>query len=646
MTLWGVAALPVLAGAILWLAARASSVSGGTRSRTVSGVVAVAGMAGTLALALWAAAGSAGATVAWGGGLTLSLEVTAAVRVAMVLVPAIALAVVSWAAAHESTDGLARLLSLLLAFVGAMELLVLAGDLLTLAIAWELVAAVSWALIGHRWRVAAATGAAVYAFNATRLGGLGLWVAAGASLAVTGGFGFAGLQAVAASPWGHAFAAAVLVAAAAKSAQGPFAPWLFRAMEGPSSVSALLHSSTMVAAGAWLLIRLQAPLDAVPWFGPAAVATGLLTALAGGVVAAVQPHAKRLLAASTSAQYGLMFAAVGAGFPGVALAHLVAHAAFKALLFLVAGSAITEAGSALLRDMRVGGRLPGVAAAGAVAALALAAFPPLGGAWTKEQIVAATGALSPWLAVATIGAGALSAWYAARFHLLAFGRRPDDDPRAPEPAVLASVWLLAGLSLALGALWLPAGERAARALLPGELPPGHAWELVASVASVVLAAGAAWLAYAKGLLAPAPLPDRAREVVAGWLGLPAGVRAVAVTPVRFLAAACARFDDRVVDAGLRLAAAIGRGASKLFTSVVEEGVIGLVDLLVAATRRMADRSRRSDDHGIDAVVRSIGRGIGRAGTDSRRLQTGSVPTYYDLLVAGALVLALVLALWR
>ncbi len=176
-------------------------------------------------------------------------------------------------------------------------------------------------------------------------GDLGIWFAAASALVTGGSFDFQALSAVAGGPSANWMAAGILVAAAAKSAQGPFAAWLFRAMEGPSSVSALLHSSTMVAAGAWLLLRLHEPLSAVAWFGPAAIALGLTTALTGGISAIVQPDAKRLLAASTSAQYGLMFVAVGAGYSAAGLIHLVTHAAFKALLFLAAGTAISLTGS-------------------------------------------------------------------------------------------------------------------------------------------------------------------------------------------------------------------------------------------------------------------------------------------------------------
>ena len=671
MMLWFLPVTPMVLGVLLWCCAGRLAPTPGTQ-RLLLGLVSVVGLAVTLALAVWSGSTDASATLPWGAGWALTLEVRPDVAIASVLVPMVSLAVVSWAAAHEADRGLARLIGLLLTFAGAMELLVLAADLLTLSIAWELVSVLSWALIGHRWRASENMDAAAYAFNATRFGGLGLWLAAGASLAVTGGLRLADLPLVATSPWGHWLAAGVLLAAATKSAQGPFAPWLFRAMEGPSSVSALLHSSTMVAAGAWLLIRLHEPLGSVPWFGPATIGLGLATALAGGFVAAWQGHAKRLLAASTSAQYGLMFAAVGAGFAGVGLTHLVTHAVFKSLLFLVAGTAIAAAGSEQLRDMGLGRRLPAMAGASAVGALSLAAVPPLGGAWSKEQIVAALGHEAPWLAVLAMAAGALSAWYAVRFHVLAYGRGRDDDGYRANAVERIAVWSLAALAVVLGFAWLPAGEHLVAAHVPGTLPPGKPWELALSLVTVVLTAVTAWIVHHRAVTASTRLPPSIAFHLGDWLGLPTLVRLSVITPIRSLAGACARFDDRVVDAGVRATSAAGRAFSRFATTVLETDIDGLLRsfsrgaLKAARTSRVVDdggidglirvfslgglqaarASRVVDDGGIDAAVDGMACNIGRAAGHSRRLQTGALPTYYSLLVAGAFALMLALALWR
>ncbi|BBI65522.1 hypothetical protein HSBAA_PA_1250 (plasmid) [Vreelandella sulfidaeris] len=303
---------------------------------------------------------------------------TPASAVFAIVVPLIATLIIAYSAYHESepvSEGVptrppVRLVALLTAFVGAMELLVLAEDLVTLLIAWELVGACSWALIAHEWQEGDNLRDAAWAFLVTRFGDLGLYIAAAAAFAGTGSFAFADLSQL--DGWLlDVFVAGAVLAAAAKSAQVPFSPWLFAAMSGPTPVSALLHAATMVAAGIYLVIRLHAEMAAVAWFGPVAITLGLATALAG-VVAYLQRHAKKLLAASTSAQYGLMWLAVGAGFPGVALVHFVTHAFTKAALFLAAGIAERHVGSYSLNTMRLGRLLPGIAVATMVASLALA----------------------------------------------------------------------------------------------------------------------------------------------------------------------------------------------------------------------------------------------------------------------------------
>ena len=412
MTPWLLAVVPVVAAVVAVLVPRRAT------------AIAVAALVSVVAVGIWAAATEATSIVSWGARLELTLAATSLSRVMAVLVPVIALPIVLYAAATETT-GRVRLIALLTAFVGAMELLVVANDLLTLLIGWELVGALSWALIAHEWTDVSNAQKAAHAFITTRLGDLGLYVAAGITFGATGSFAFSHI-ARADSPQLQIVAAGTVLTAAAKSAQVPFSPWLFSAMAGPTPVSALLHSSTMVAAGAYLLARLGPQLDSVTWFAPAVIAIGLTSALAGGLVAAVHRHPKRLLAASTTAQYGLMFVAIGAGSIVAAAAQLVAHAAFKSLLFLTAGTAMHVSGSDDLSDMRLGTRLPTIAAFAAIGALALAALPPLGGAWSKEQISGAAFESSALLGVAVLAAALLGAFYGLRYWLLAFGHTQDN----------------------------------------------------------------------------------------------------------------------------------------------------------------------------------------------------------------------------
>ena len=632
---WSLTLLPVLAGGLAW--AGGVRVAPERRAGVVGGGAAGALLA-TLVLAVVAATRTAADTYAVGAGIELLVDLSAPANVVAIVVPAVAAVVVAWAAAHEPPDDLPRLLGLLTVFAGAMELLVTAADLLTLTVAFELVAALSWGLIGHHWRDPVTSRAGAHAFNATRFGGLGLFLAAGAALAATGTFAFDDLATLTGTNL-HVVVAGVLVAAAAKSAQGPFAPWLFSAMAGPTPVSALLHSSTMVAAGAYVLARLHPVLDRADWFGPVTIALGLTTALAGSVVALLQPHAKKLLAASTSAQYGLMLVAVGAGYPAVAIVHLVVHAAFKAQLFLVAGIAIRAVGSESLGRMRLGSQLRVTAVLAAIASLALAAVPPLGGAYSKESIVAAAGHEATWLAVLTIAAGGLSAAYATRFQLLAFGRdRGSGTPlrqlaSAPSAVERWAVGVLAGASVLLGLLWLPPVHDAAARVLGGELASGPPWELVASLVVVAIAGYAVWTldrGQRLGSIGTAGASARAAE----WLGLATATRRTVVDPSLRLAAVLARFDDRVVDAGVRGVAVAGTRTAALLGRRVEPGVDGIVAAIATGSRALARGSVRTGERAVDGTVAAVAWVVDRGGADARRIQTGMVHHQFVVIAVG------------
>lgn len=682
MTPWLLVAAP-LAGALVVLAlARA------TRSPSHLTAIAVMALAATLAAAMWGAGHSAAAVwPLWGPRLAPELDIQGIGRIMVVLVPAIAVPVVLYTGAYARDDvALPRLLALLTAFVGLMELLVLAADFLTLLVAWELVGACSWALIGFDWRAAASPRAARDAFLTTRVGDLGLYIAAGATFASAGSLRFDALSTIGGPALG-VVAAGVLLAAAAKSGQLPFAPWLFSAMAGPTPASALLHSATMVAAGAYLLIRLSPLLAAVSWLGPAVALLGLATALAGGVVASLQSELKRALAASTSAQYGLMLVAVGAGYPGAAGAHLIAHAAFKALLFLAAGSASHATGTLELDSMSRAGLMrahPRLAALAAVGALALAAIPPLGAAFSKEQIIAAAAGapFAPhWLAAGVLAAALLSAFYSGRLWLLAFGpgirRRRDvldteaqphhaTAMRLPGPELIALA-VLAVASLALGLWYLPGGDRVMARMTSGRLPDGGS---VGEVALSLLAAGTGlaaarllWRRQAPGTLG---LPPAGRDSLAAWLGLPRLARRLVVDPVVLLGRVLAIADDRAVDAGVRAAVRAGafmsraagwwgeRGVggavtavSRAFTMVArlssvadDRGLSRVVASLASWTEATARVAQTTDDRAVDGAVEGLAQEVGVLGARSRGLQTGLAHHYYLIVASGVLVIVL------
>ncbi len=632
---------------MLWLIALVPLVTGigvyatGEQRRCRLAAVAGVSLAATLLLALLAAGGGWTGAWQWNTVLQLGAVLTPLSAVVAVLVPAVALPVLLYAAAHEHRPGLGRLIALLLIFVGAMELLVIAADLLTLLIGWELVGACSWALIGHHWCDAANPRGGLYAFVMTRFGDLGLFMAAMAAFAATGSFAYAELMRLEGLPL-HLLVLGLLLSAAAKSGQVPFAPWLFRAMAGPTSVSALLHAATMVAAGAYLMARLQPVLDRVAWFAPAVIAIGLTTALAGGLVATLQVHAKKLLAASTSAHFGLMFVAVGAGYPTVAILHLVVHAGFKALLFLSAGIAGGRADDFTLTRMGYGRALPLVAALSAVGSLALAGVPLLGGGWTKEAIATAAGHTSPWLALTVILAGGLSAVYAARFQMLAFGFGQGDEPEARPPHRLETVALalLAAASLLFSVIWLPDAHGVVAAVLGTGLPESQRWELVASTLTVALGLYAGWLlARRQSTLGTAP------PAVSEWLGLPMLIDRMATRPAMAMAATAAWLDDRFVDALPRAASALGRRLSNRLS----DADTAVVDRGVRATAMLGEWGARTGslfgEMLADGLPEATARLVGASGEDMRRFQTGLSHHYYAMVAVGAVLLAGMLIVW-
>lgn len=630
--LWLLPFVPMLAALVV--------LATGSRRRVWLSAVACLALALTLVLAVLAAQGGWTGTLKWSEALRLQATLTPLSAVVAALVAAVALPVLGYAAAHEAPVGLERLVALLLLFVGAMELLVIADDLLTLLIGWEVVGACSWALIGHDWRDPDPPRSATYAFLMTRFGDLGLFLAAMTTFAATGSFAYADIARL--DGWAlQAVALGLLLSAASKSGQLPFSPWLFRAMAGPTSVSALLHAATMVAAGAYLLARLQPVLDRAIGFAPAVIAIGLATALAGGVVAVLQSHAKKLLAASTSAHFGLMFVAVGTGYPAVAILHLVAHGFFKALLFLAAGIAGQGPAGYTLSAMRLGRALPFVAAASAVGSLALAGVPPLGGGWTKEEIVAAAGHASVWIALGVIAAGGLSATYAVRFQLLAFGRRFGfGEDRAghepPQRIVKAALTALALASLGLSVLWLNGGRACASRLVEGELPDPPAWEFAASL-----------LAVAAGLLTgrvlavhrPALGEEATMAIAADWFQLPALWRRWVIDPSFALAASLARFDNLVIDAAsARGIGGLGRSFANLLARADRRVVDRGVDLTARSVERLAAAGSGLGERLADGLPEGLARLAGVGGEDARALQSGLSHHYYAIVALGAALL--------
>jgi NADH-quinone oxidoreductase subunit L len=471
-------------------------------------------------------------------------------------------------------------------FVFFMLLLVLAQNYLVLYVGWEGVGLCSYLLIGFWFEKAENASAAKKAFVTTRIGdtamlvGLALTIATVGSLDLDRVFGAAGGLAE-----GTATAISLLLFAGAigKSAQVPLHVWLPDAMAGPTPVSALIHAATMVTAGVYLVVR-SAPLFEASGIALTVVLiVGLVTALFAATCALAQDDIKRVLAYSTVSQLGFMFVAAGMRFYTGAMFMLVAHAFYKALMFLGAGSVMH--GTHDETDLqRMGGlvrRMPVTAWTFVVGALALAGVWPLAGFFAKDQILEiANHTGRPWVYVlGTVGA-LLSALYVGRLVFLAFFGEPRseqarDAHESPGVMTVPLVVLAAGAVVAGLFLSSTAEGTLSRILEPvtGPIPEGEGLPTLVlsgiAIAIAIAMLALTWWIYASGRVDWLVLRERLaplqRAAARGWY-LDDYYSAILVRPGKATASFSANaFDLQVVDglvngvgAGTRRLAAAGR----------------------------------------------------------------------------------------
>jgi NADH-quinone oxidoreductase subunit L len=542
---------------------------------------------------------------AWlpGDGLEVGLRLDGLSAAMSATVATVGLVVLVYAVGYFAGDPRRpSVLAGLLAFLAAMQGLVLADGYLALLIFWELVGAASARLIAYSRADPAAPAGAVRAFLTTRTADIGIYLAVLALFAATGSLAFTAERPDGAL--GALVGAGLVLAAMGKSAQAPLQTWLSAAMAGPTPVSALLHSATMVAAGVYLLMRSHEllagwPLQVAGWIGA-------VTAVAGAVIALGQSDLKRVLAGSTTSQLGLMFVGVAAGGPVVALFHLVVHAAGKAGLFLAAGVFQHARGTTELAGLRGAGRDDRVAFAGfTVNALTIAAVPPLAAFWSKEHIAAAAETQIAWFVLVLLAAAGSAAYLLRPWLVLAAGAPARATAMRGRAPMLAGVAATAAGSVGLGL----AGEPLVRLLDAPELP-GSALGLVLSLGAV--AAGAAAVA-----LRPA-LPRALGAAAARQLYTDTLLRRVVQRPLLAAARAADAIDRRGVDAAVDGA---GRAA-----------------LALARSQDWVER------RGIDAAVDGLARLVGASGDDLRRLQSGRLFEYLRDAVLGATAVAAVVAL--
>jgi NADH-quinone oxidoreductase subunit L len=534
--------------------------------------------------------------------MPLRLEATPLTSVLSAVVATVATMVLLYAVGYMRKDAeRPRFFATMLLFVAAMQALVLSGDWITLLGAWELIGVSSYLLIGFWHARPGVAQAATRAFLYTRSADLGLYL--GAFLLI-GTAGTSEISVSLATTGGAATVAGLLllVAAIGKSAQVPMQDWLQRAMAGPTPVSALLHSATLVAAGAILLIRVAPMLPA-----GTLVLVGLVggvTTVITGLIALAERDLKRLLAASTSSQYGLMLLAIGAGAPVVALLHLIAHAAIKSGLFLGAGVFQHERGTTSMDGLTGAGRdHPRIFAGFAIAALALAGIPPLAGFFSKDAIIAATisapGAV--WLLPLGLAGTVLTGAYMARA-LTTLWQGP---PRAAASgAGLHWMGVGMGVLVALAAV-LGAGFPALERLLGAEISTSG-WAMLLGLGAALSGLLLGWRLSPRDLLGPLLGWAQGGFVIAG------GMDALVLRPMLAVARICNSVETWLYE----MVFAVGRGAMR----------IGRI-------------TRISDEAGIDGAIFGLARATTDTGQRARRLQSGLIHRELALTIVGTGIIA-------
>lgn len=546
-------------------------------------------------------------------------------------------------------------------FVFSMLTLVMAANFLVLFVGWELVGLCSYLLIGFWFKERANADAGRKAFIVNRVGDFAFLLGLMLIWSVFGSLAYADVLPEAwrlplNGPIVLAMTLLLLVGATGKSAQIPLYVWLPDAMAGPTPVSALIHAATMVTAGVYMIVRVHPLFERAPSVMALVAIVGVATALLAGIIAIVQVDIKRWLAYSTISQLGFMFLAVGSGAYVAGMLHLTAHAFFKALLFLGAGSimhAMSQGAQDASEDQgaaqeRVGGEQPAEGAEGGggsvfegvpaeqdmrlmggllrrlkltgptflIGGLALAGLVPLVGFFSKDEILLATlarsgGMLSVWsvLWLLAVFGALITAFYSGRGLVLVLAGRPrsggargavESPPTMTVPLVILALLTVLGGVLALSIVSSkPPVEQLLEPVVgtheSGWMPSAAALGVMATVVTLV-GLGLAWLMYSR----------RSRLL---W-------RAAAAVPWAYRIAARGFYVD---EAYMLLFVRPYRAAADFLWLVV-------------------------DDRIIDGAVNGVGRATLQLGQWSRRLQSGYVRTYLLSMLVGA-VLIVLYVLW-
>ena len=588
--------------------------------------------------------------------LQMGYRVDALGAVMLALVTTIALLVMVYSDGYMAHDkGYVRFFTYLALFSSSMLGLVISPNLLEIYVFWELVGMCSYLLVGFWYDRDGAANAAQKAFVVNRVGDFGLLLGILGLFWATGSFGFEEiglrLQETVADGRVSQVVAVILcllvfMGPMAKSAQFPLHVWLPDAMEGPTPISALIHAATMVAAGVFLVARLQPVYTPYPIVQLVIAVIGTITLFLGATIALTQQDLKKGLAYSTVSQLGYMMLAMGCGAPVAGMFHLVTHAFFKAMLFLGSGSVIHAMEEVvghepvLAQDMRLMGGLrrfmPITAITFLIGCIAISGIPPLAGFWSKDEILGQAFTTYPLLWGAGFFTAGMTAFYMFRLYFLTF----EGDFRGNDEGLKAKLLTAAGKDAADGH---EEGHSAQHRHQPHE----SGWQMttplvVLAVPSMLIGLlGTPWNSRFATALDPEEAVEMAQHF--SWSEfLPLAGASVAMSiagiSLAFVAYFLHRIDLGKLVAG-RFPAVNAFLANKWYLDDLNDKIF------VRGSRKLAKQVLDVDSKVVDGVVNLTGLLTLGSGEGLKYLETGRAQFYALIVFAGVILLVVLFSVF-